>query len=115
MLTAAELTSMRSQVAAALPDTVSLSRPGVTVDSEGNTVGVLAALSTPAGWLMVPGPSDRLLADQAGQTVDAVLLLPYGTDVRPGDRATVGGAAWTVATVADARLHARAGLKKAEA
>jgi hypothetical protein len=118
MLPAAEVTAMRAAATSSFPDTVAISRPGSTLDAEGNPVKTLAAVATVAGWLKAgDGQADATEAGtggEAAQEILARLLLPQGTAVRPGDLAVIGGTTWRVLTVADHRFHVRCAVAVAD-
>jgi hypothetical protein len=114
MLPAAEVTAMRATATGSFPDTVAISRPGSTLDAEGNPVKALAAVATVAGWLKADDPAGADTGGEAAQDVPARLLLPQGTAVRPGDLAVIGGTTWRVLTVADHRFHVRCAVAVAD-
>lgn len=120
MLTDVQQTRMRATISKTFIDSVTIQRPVVAADSEGNPSGQLTTIATTVGrWHgFLPGAARGFVADeiagQAGQQADATLTLPVGTDIRPGDLPTVRGVRWRVLRVVDGRLQMRIFLQRAE-
>lgn len=111
MLTDDEVTSMRTTVVGSLIDTATHTRPTATVDDEGNVLLAAGAATSVACWLVHPdrnGTDRQMVAGQAGQALDPIVLLAHDTDVRPGDYLDVSGRRYEVRAVSPDRLYRRA-------
>lgn len=92
MITAAELTAMRADLAASLPGTVTISRATLSADGMGGqseawaTVGTAVARVSPTG-----SGSDAIIAGALTNTAPWVVTVPQGTDVTARDRLAYEG------------------------
>jgi len=94
-------------------DAIAVSRPGTTVDAEGNAIQALAEHLTTRGTWGSPSFADLQLAGRRGQQVDAVVAMPTA-DITLGDFVDVRGRLYEVVAVADTRTHMRLFLRMAE-
>ncbi len=92
MLTASELSAMRSTLDASLPDTATVQRKTLTSDGAGgyteswSTVATVACRVSPSGH----SPEERVIAERLASMSIWMLTLPALTDVWPADRIVVG-------------------------
>lgn len=91
MLTPVDLTAMRAQQAAALPDTATLYRKTRSVDDTGGVIVVRAAVVTVACRVTRDRPREVAQGAQAVLLADWIVTLPYDTDVQPDDDIETGG------------------------
>lgn len=100
MLTPDELAALREDVLATLPDTCAVQRVTLAAAGGGqaetwNTVTTVACRVAPSGR----SPQERAIAERLGNVSAWTLTLPALTDVRVGDRLTVGARTFAVAGV----------------
>jgi hypothetical protein len=94
-------------------DAVIISRPGSTVDAEGNPVAALTEHLDTRGTWGSPSYRDERYANASGQVVDATVAMATA-DVLPGDFCDVRDKRYRVVAVADARTHMRLLLRRAD-
>lgn len=94
-------------------DAITIARAASTVDADGDISGGLSAVLATRGTFGSPSYTDRQLAAQRGQSVEAVVALTSsaGNLVKDGDRLTVRGKTYVVVTVADVMHHFRLHLR----
>lgn len=92
MLSAAELTALRSTLTASLPGTASVSRATLTSDGMGGATETWAAVVGAAARVS-PSISgeDRIVGGKDVSEAPWTVTLPQGTDVTVKDRITAGG------------------------
>jgi head-tail adaptor len=101
MLTSGELARARADAVALLPDTCEISRVTLEPDGAGgfteswNLVVTVACRLAPTGQLS----QERLVAERVTNVSTWTLTVPAETDVRVGDRATIGTRTLEVAAV----------------
>jgi head-tail adaptor len=99
MLTADEITTMRSTLNTSLPDTAQVQRRTLTPDGAGgfteswSTVATVACRLSPAGR----SPEERVIAERLTATSTWTLTVPALTDVQTADRVVVGSRTFEVA------------------
>lgn len=113
-LTETSLDRMRATIEARFLDDVTITRPGSTVDSEGDVVGAPEEVATVRATIGTPRARDRETAASLGQRLDAVLYAPVDADVRLGDTVSTTDGSWTVITVDPQRFITRAQLRRVE-
>lgn len=97
MLSATDLTFLRSQQTSALPDTCTISRKTLTSDGAGGYTESWATVgSSVACRLAVERTAEMVLADRIVHEGGFVITLPYGADVTPKDRIVVGARTFEV-------------------
>jgi head-tail adaptor len=91
-LSSSDLTALRAEQAALMPDTCTVSRLTATADGLGGTTRTWATSSTLACRLASNGAPMEYMQSAAlqGRTVWMVTL-PYGSDVTRADRLTISG------------------------
>lgn len=101
MLTSAEVASLREVGNAFLPDNATISRPARSGDGAGGSTVAYATVATVAVRVQPAGqqPQELVSGERVQSEAVFILVLPAETDVRPGDRVTVGS---TVYDVSDA-------------
>ena len=119
MLSAAELTSLRSQLLTSLPDTATLRRPATTSDGQGGvTVAWTETASVPCRLTAREAMGNRgPEGDQSEVSTVWSILVAFDRDIAAGDQVVSGGKTWTVQSVADIpseRTHRRAELRRVE-
>ena len=106
MFTAAELTDLRAEQAAAMPLTCTVvTRAAETSDSYGGTDAPSESTVSVACRIGPPNGSDQQVAERLGVVVDAVVTLPYGTTVPQRGRVEQGGRAYEVVTTNDEQAY----------
>lgn len=101
-------------------DSVIVKRPGGTADAEGNPTDALtqvAGLTTAHVHSLEPKRSTQQAGEEAEREashIDALLVFPAGSDLRPRDLITVSttGRTYTVATVDQQRLKVRCWVRR---
>ncbi len=93
-------------------DTVTISRPALTTDAEGDPTGAEAVVFTGAGTWGTASVKDQEVGAQRGTVVDAICILDSGVDVRVGDTLNTRAQNWQVEGVQDVRIHARVQLRR---
>jgi head-tail adaptor len=97
MLTAADLTAMRSTASASLVDVCLIKRVTLTSDGVGGYTSSWATAATVACRVApARGPTELDLVNRAAAVQGWTLTLPYNTDVRPADRLVVGSRTFEV-------------------
>lgn len=105
MLTAAELTAMRTDAAASLPGTAILSRASGTADGMGGSTLTWAAAGTVA-CRVEPSTTEATESESGGRSVNAStwwLHVPWDTDLRVSDRVAYDSASYEVVQVLSPR------------
>lgn len=105
MLTAAELSAMRSDVADSLPGTAIISRPTTASDGMGGVTATFAAAGTVA-CRMEPSQTDATESESGGRSVMAspwVLHVPHDTDLNATDRIVYDGGTYEVVELYEPR------------
>jgi hypothetical protein len=97
MIPSDELAALRSEQAAALPDTAVILRVTRTSDGAGGFSESEATAATVACRLTMGGSrSEQVFAERQSLAETATVTLPHGTDVRLADRLSINGATWRV-------------------
>lgn len=115
-LSVAQAERIREAVEGTFLDLITVRRPGMVVDEEGDTEGAPTVIAVDLeATIGEPSPRARETAASLGQRLDAVLLAPLSLDLAVGDIVEHGaGRTWTVETVADVRSAKKAGLRSVE-
>jgi hypothetical protein len=98
------LTRIEAGVTRYFTDTATINRPGSASDSEGNPTKVLSPIWTGSGYLGLPSASERQIAAQLGQRLDAVFSMPV-EDISLGDQVTVRDKTYKVIASEDRRVR----------
>lgn len=119
LLSEADLDLMAETVTGSFWDTFTTVTPATAVDAEGNVAGATTESDEIAGRFAVRGmdgvADELLVADQAGQQVDAVLTFARGLAIKPGQVVLVSGRGrFLVHQVLDSRSQARALLQRVD-
>lgn len=98
MLTAAEITSMRSVQALALPDSCIISRDTIASDGRGGVTRTPATVATVDCRLAVGGgqATEEIDAERLRNESSWIITVAQGTDVRDGDRIVIGSRSFEV-------------------
>lgn len=93
MLTSAQLTAMRAQQAAALPDAAEIWRYTSADDGAGGQLQTWAKLADTTGRVAPTGysPAERMIADRLTGVITYTVTLPYNTIITSRDRVKIGG------------------------
>lgn len=93
-------------------DTIAVTRPSATTDSEGSPTGGRTAVFSGMGLTNTATDQEQLAAESRGTKIDQVLCLELGLDLREGDWVQVNGATtYEVVEAADNRLYRRATMR----
>lgn len=101
MLTSGELARARADTEALLPDTCEISRVTLEPDGAGGqtetweTIATVACRVAPSGQ----SPQERAVAERVASVSTWTITLPAETDVKVGDRLTIGARTFAVAGV----------------
>ena len=100
LLSAGELTAMRSEQSGTLPGTAVISRNSPTSDGMGGWTDAWAAVGTVLGRLAPASASgaERMVADRITGEDAWVITLPQGTDVTERDRVVIDSRTFEVVT-----------------
>lgn len=114
-----QLQRMTDTIEARFLDVVTVIRPGVVVDIEGDTGGppttVLAPIDdAPNGTIGNARARDRETAATLGQQLDAILMTTTAADIHLGDTVAARGEEWTAISVDRQRFVLRVGLRRIE-
>ena len=101
MLTAAEITAMKTTLDASLPDSAQVSRKALTSDGAGGFTEVWTSAAAVACRIAASGqtPQEKAIAARLGATSVWTLTFPASTDVKVADRVIVGSRTFEVAGV----------------
>lgn len=102
MLSAADLAGMRDTLDESLPDTAIIQRKTRAGDGQGGGTETWAAVGTVpcrVSPVETRGDDESIAGDRTLQTVDYVITVPQGTDVRAVDRLVSGGVTYEVVKV----------------
>jgi len=103
MLSAAQLSAMRSTLVASLPDTAVVKRDTLTPDGAGGWTTSEATVATVAGRVSPSGGRESVVAGKLDAVTTWTITLPALTDVTAKDRIVVGSRTFEVAAVLDPR------------
>lgn len=107
MISAAELSAMRSTVQSSLPGTVVVVRSTATSDGMGGQDEVWAAAGTVAARISPAGAgADNIMGGEFQNVAPWVVTLPAGTDVTDRDRLTYAGQTFEITGSSDPRSWA---------
>lgn len=98
------LTRIQTGVERFFTDPAEINRPGSASDTEGNPTKVLSPIWAGSGYLGLPSASERQIAAQLGQRLDAVFSMPI-EDINLGDQVTVRGRTYKVIASEDRRVR----------
>lgn len=99
MLTPGDLTSLRAVGEAFLPDSAVISRPARTSDSAGGYTSAYSDVATVKARVQTYArqqPTENVIGERVQAKTAFTIVLPALTDVRPGDRITIGSVVYEV-------------------
>ena len=101
MLSSVDLVQMRADLAAAWPDTATISRVTRSADGAGGSTMVWTDDATTVLCRLAPLSSDeRVLAAKMAEIYDYTGNFPYAADLEPHDRVKIGTRTFEVISVA---------------
>lgn len=101
MLTEAELDSMRSAAAEALPGTAVIQRETFTSDSGGGGTAAWTASGTVDCRIAPISGNEREIAGRIAEDAESIVTLPAETTISVRDRMVIGGGTFNVLAVRD--------------